>query len=241
MTWEEIRDNLQKGNDSIIFGFGSIEQHGLHLPICTDTIIAEKICELVAENLDNILISPALRIGFSDHHMALSGTISISKPVLENYLIDYCNSLLHHGFKNIFILTTHGGNFSVVDNVEEHFASLEGAQVKSCIKGQRLIHVLHDAATSLNIPLESAGAHAGELETSILLYLFDNIVRTDKLTKGFVGDYDAAKKDSKDGDITKMSELGVIGDSTIATKEHGKEYVEKLVEAIINNIERMRN
>lgn len=240
MTWSEIRDALDNGIDTVLIGFGSTEQHGPHLPISTDAITATKLCQLSAEKLGDVLVAPTIHIGSSKNHMVLPGTIDIDTGLLEKYLMDYCMCLIHHGFKNIFIVPTHGGNFQTVEKVEENMLGEKRAQVKACYKGKDFVDLMRKSSAELNIPGEIAGTHSGEQETSIMMYLCEDLVREDKLQKGFVGDYDKERYKVLESGMTALSANGIIGDATRASRDRGKIYVDNLVEFIIDNVKRYR-
>ncbi len=240
MTWIEIKEAFDNGVDTVLVGFGSIEQHGPHLPISTDAITATKLCQKVAEKFGDVLVAPTINIGSSKNHMVLPGTIDIDTGLLEKYLMDYCMCLVHHGFKNIFIIPTHGGNFQIAEKVEENMLNETRAQVKACYKGADFVRLMRKTSAELNIPGEIAGTHSGEQETSIMMYLCEEFVRKDMLQRGFVGDYDKERYKVLESGMTALSANGIIGDATRASRDRGKIYVDSLVDFIIDNIKRYR-
>ena len=115
MTWPEISKAIEKGFETVIVMLSSVEQHGPHLPINTDSIIADELALRVARRLGKTLIAPTIRPGCSDHHLCLPGTISLRHQVLLDILRDYCSSLARHGFRKIILISSHGGNFSPLE------------------------------------------------------------------------------------------------------------------------------
>lgn len=114
MTWPMVKRALEEGYKTVIVPVGSIEQHGPHLPIGTDAYFGDCLGLRVAEKLGKTLVAPTLRPGCSEYHMDFPGTITLSTETLMHVLRDVCVSLDRHGFENILLLPTHGGNFAPV-------------------------------------------------------------------------------------------------------------------------------
>src|SRR6478672_4945148 len=95
----------------VVLPLGSLEQHGHHLPLLTDSLIGGEVARRAEALLgDTALFLPILWVGASDHHRAFSGTVSISNAVYVDVLIDMLESLIGSGFRRIFLLNAHGGN-----------------------------------------------------------------------------------------------------------------------------------
>jgi creatinine amidohydrolase len=90
MTWLEVKQALEQGYRCIIFALGSIEQHGPHLPLVTDTLIGDALAVRVAEKLGRALVAPTIRPGCSEHHMSFAGSLSISNELLAALTRAYC-------------------------------------------------------------------------------------------------------------------------------------------------------
>jgi creatinine amidohydrolase len=110
MTWRMVEEAIDQGYRTVIMAVGSIEQHGHHLPLSTDEHLGDCLSEKLAEKLGDALIAPTIRPGCSSHHLPFSGTMSVRHETLIEYLKDICRSLDHHGFDNIVIIPSHGGN-----------------------------------------------------------------------------------------------------------------------------------
>jgi creatinine amidohydrolase len=109
-NWTEIEDLTGR---VVVLPLGSLEQHGHHLPLLTDTMIGTEIARRAEVELgDAALFLPPLWVGASDHHRAFSGTVSISNSVYVDVLIDILESLIAGGFRRIFLLNAHGGNIT---------------------------------------------------------------------------------------------------------------------------------
>lgn len=108
MTWPEVKEALKETN-VVIIPVGSIEQHGLHLPLETDYIQAVELAKRIAEKA-GALVAPVILCGHSQHHMGFPGTISLKPETLVQVIFEACQSLGRHGFNKIVLLSTHGGN-----------------------------------------------------------------------------------------------------------------------------------
>ena len=105
MKWEEVRDHLQK-DDVVIIPVGSTEQHGTHLPLGTDSMVAIALAEDAAKEA-GALVAPPIWFGWSPHHMAYPGTITIRPETLIELIMDVCRSLIYHGFHRVIVLNGH--------------------------------------------------------------------------------------------------------------------------------------
>lgn len=109
-NWTDIKGLTEK---VVVLPLGSLEQHGHHLPLLTDSMIGMEIAKRAeAELRDEALFLPMLWVGASDHHKAFPGTVSISNTVYVEVLIDMLESLIAGGFRRIFLLNSHGGNIT---------------------------------------------------------------------------------------------------------------------------------
>ncbi len=115
MTWPDVKAEMEKGCRTVIVCFGSHEQHGPHLPLGTDAFLGDSIGEGLAERLDAFL-APVFRVGCSEHHMGFPGTITLSSETFQKLVGEATQSLSRHGFEEIILIPTHGGNFKPMEN-----------------------------------------------------------------------------------------------------------------------------
>jgi creatinine amidohydrolase len=109
-NWNDIQGRADR---IVVLPLGSLEQHGHHLPLLTDSMIGTEIARRAeAELRDEALFLPLLWVGASDHHRAFPGTVSVSNSVYVDLLIDMLESLVASGFRRIFVLNSHGGNIT---------------------------------------------------------------------------------------------------------------------------------
>ena len=190
-TWKEIRDS---GVDVAIVPFGSIEQHGHHLPLGTDWMIAAEGAKRLAQEL-NAFVLPAMAYGNSREHMAFPGTITLRPSTLAAVLEDVVESLRHHGFRKIVVLSSHGGNWILKPTVRELNYKYPDISI---VWASGVVPERGDKP-----PVE---IHAGKGETSAMLHIRPDLVKDENRgldSPGFVGqefnDYVGYDKTTKTG------------------------------------------
>ncbi|MFQ6014283.1 MAG: creatininase family protein [Anaerolineae bacterium] len=236
MTWPQIKKAIEDGYVSIIVPIGSIEQHGLHLPTGTDTFIGYNLAVRIAEKLGKALVAPTIRPGCSDHHMNFAGTISISSALLGELVGAYCRSLIQHGFKNILLLPTHGGNFSTVARITPQLDEELPGRIAGFADLKEFTRVQDAILAPYGITPAQGGAHAGRAETSWMLGYRGDLVDLDRAEAGFLGDFEAEMekiKPSEGGFAMRMeqfSAIGVLGDPVGSQAEIGRELLEGMAE-----------
>src|SRR2546421_12694545 len=97
LAWPEVRDYLEK-NDTILIPVGAIEQHGMHLPLQTDSAAAIDVALSVSQET-GVLVCPPLWFGWSHHHMGYPGTIALRPASFLRLLADVGQGLSYHGFR----------------------------------------------------------------------------------------------------------------------------------------------
>ncbi len=244
MTSPEIADAIVEGYDTVVFGIGSIEQHGPSLPILTDSAIGTKLAHLVAQRLGNALKGPTIMMGCSDPHMGFAGTISLRKETLQSIILDYCTSLVQHGFRRIIILPTHGGNFGPLEDIKEELDKIKpGVQIFAFTDLHEYLAILHKTSEKLGVSKEESGAHAGEFEVSQMLVAREDLVRKNKISEatGYLGEFTQKEVEVIwEQGMEGLSPIGVIGAARKASREHGEIYFKELVSAMIEFISRLK-
>jgi creatinine amidohydrolase len=148
-----------------VFGIGAIEQHGRHLPIGTDLTVVSEICRRVTEELDAFLI-PAIPFSMSECHGTMGGTVWLKPTTLAAVLRDVALSLNEQGFRGLLVINGHGGNFILEPVIQEINKELSSFAVVMPVDAWA-------APWDGEAIFESKGddIHAGEMETSIQLFL----------------------------------------------------------------------
>jgi creatinine amidohydrolase len=237
MSWVDIQKALDRGSSTVVFAVGSNEQHGPHLPTSTDSLIGEALANKVAGKLGNALQAPSINVGCSEHHMALPGTISLKPETLKDLIRDYCVSLAKHGFKNIIILPSHGGNFDAVrEVVNELNQSLEEVNVVAYTDLKGLLRFLAEFSSKHGISANESGGHAGESETSMVLAIRKDLVDMEHAEEGFMGSVEDKIDLVWSQGIKALAKNGVIGDPRKAEVGKGEEYLELWAEKMVDFI-----
>jgi len=228
LTWEDIRQEIKTGRDTVVVPFGSTEQHGRHLPLGTDAVLGDEIGWGLAERLGAFL-APTVRFGCSAHHLAFTGTISLGEKTFRRIVADVVASLSRHGFRRIVLLPTHGGNFKPMAAAVAEIEPVKGVQVLAFTDLRGLVSAAANSSRFFGVDASKSGAHSGEWETSLMLAIRPEQVKMDRAAEGFVGELSEIMSKVFDG-IQNLDQNGVLGDPRPATAEAGKKYLEDIIE-----------
>lgn len=171
MNCKEVEAYLEK-SDTVLIPVGSIENHGLHMPLGTDAMIPEHIAKLVDER-SHVLIAPALNYGATDALSGFTGTVSIGTEGLIILLRAVCDQLYRYGFRHFLILNGHGGNNAAIQEVGMHLYR----------KGACLA-MLNWWLMAGEINSEWAGGHGGGEETAAIMAVDPSLIKKEYLHLG---------------------------------------------------------
>jgi creatinine amidohydrolase len=255
LTYVDIREYL-KEKDTILVPMASLEQHGPHLPLYTDTITAVEVSKRVAEMIA-VLHSPPVWMGYSPQHMYAPGsgrgTITVRSSTLLNLIHDVARSLIHHGFNRIIFINGHGSNVKVIDPVLRKLRYETGALI-GFVKPYMENYVGILKGLMENPPDETPGWHSSELETSQDLAWNAKLVRMERadFTRAHIPDFLPKTFAKKDGmpdvefddykyftfpmDHHEFIESGTIGNPMRATAEKGEEAFRRLSEHVARGV-----
>ncbi len=243
LTWPEIKEAMGSGFDTVVIYAASIEQHGPGLPECTDTVLGYFEAEDLARRLGHALAAPVIRPGLSAHHMSFPGSLTLRPEVFRGILEDYISAYVRHGFRNIVLCSSHGGNFRILEETAEKEASkYPGVKIVTGISLDELDDMLAEMDRLEGLPPGTCGGHACDWETSIMAMIDEDYVRYDKLQQGYVGTLKGELLDRFfNQGVASVSPIGVMGDPTGADKERGRRYFEILQEKQAECIRRKLN
>lgn len=126
MTWPEVEEALRK-TDVVIIPIGSTEQHGLHLPLGSDTMQGDDLAKRVVFKLSKeditVVAAPSIPFGISEHHMRFPGSITLTTKTLIAVIREVCHSLYRHGFRKFVLLLSHGGNLKTLNLAAQTLAT----------------------------------------------------------------------------------------------------------------------
>lgn len=218
MSWGQLRDRTwtevtTDRRPFLLVPIGSCEQHGPHLPLDTDTRIAEAIAGRVADGAPGLVVGPSVNFGASGEHAGFAGTLSIGSAVLHDVLVELGRSADH--FRAVVFVNGHGGN---IDAVRSSVALLQG-------EGRNI------DAWSPSIP--DGDAHAGFTETSLLLAIDPDCVHIDRLECGTTAPLSDLLPDLRVGGIRSVSTNGILGDPRAANAADGMDLFDSLAAQLL--------
>ena len=253
---EMIKDEIGEAAEQervAVLPAATYEDHGPHLPVDTDVLLAGEISErAVARVPSEAVLVPAVPHGYSPHHMDFYGALTIGWDTFIKYVRDVCCSLAHHGFQRILIVNGHGSNASPLDmaarltNVE-----YQGNTLCASVSHWDLRRV-KEVSREVRDSDFNGVAHAGEYETALYLALKPELVDMSKavdertpmppsfsidLIEGTHPEGSAGRLWPYWSSITKS---GVMGDATKATPEKGRIFLDAAVDGLVDLIRELK-
>lgn len=240
LSWEDVKQKTIASQGTIILPIGSTEQHGTHLPVGTDTMVATAIAEAAATKA-GVLVAPPLWFGWSPHHLVLPGTISIRAEVLIEVAYDMIESLFTHGFDKFILLNGHR-----IVNVAWMQIAGERAKRKLGVK----VAIFDPAYMSKEFTADTDWGevgHAEEIEGSHMWYCYPDLVKMDRaqdnphrhnpiyhVDPGYSGDTLCYVPSSR-AEMEKLAKQsgGASGSATRASQALGQKYHEHLVDRLV--------
>lgn len=247
MKWENLNTCELEAIDRkipVILNIAAIEQHGPHLPVSTDAAIGEYWLSELDNRLKNkVLTLPSVKIGCSEHHMDFAGSLTVSHETFLAYVIEIAQSVLNHGFENLIILNSHGGNAAIGKVIAEKLGHRNpNARILFTswwrIGSEQLKSLCDSGALGIG--------HACEFETSLMLVIAPEHVKVDNIPKGlhFVRTgkrFDAGLMGGNSVDyIRSMKAIsggnGIVGNASRASHQKGREIIDLVIENLCDLI-----
>lgn len=221
---EQFDPDLRRKIKSIkaaIIPIGSIEQHGPHLPVSTDTDIVSEICKRIAKNSKYILL-PSISYGVSFEHSPFFN-ISLKNSTLRTLIKNICQSLKENKINNVFIINGHHGNQSALKGLDNELSNS-----KFKVFEFSYWHFMNRRFD-----------HAGYVETSLMLAISKN-VRMNLARKGFIEEGLDEKEIKKIGkkaskSFISVTKNGIWGDPRTASKADGIKILDEIVTKLEKN------
>ena len=243
LTWKQAKKTLQETSTAII-PVGSNEQHGPHLPVGTDWIVANEIATRLSDRTKAIVL-PVIPYGYAEYHMDFPGTIYLDKETLFILLMNICRSLNKWGISRILFVNGHGGNMDTLHTVSMKIRKKYGILAAAAQWWEMLPPRIDGQITE---------THGGPAETAIVRAIKPNLVDMDaafvskvkSLTKkietvsivqskfedGLIRIYYRVGDVSEAGSMTELEDATDVRDFSTATPERGKEFLEKVVDQL---------
>ncbi len=213
LTWPEVAGRA--ATTVLAVPVGSTEQHGPHLPLSTDTTVAQVLAGRLAAERPDVIVAPALPYGASGEHAGFPGTLSIGTDALEAVLIELARSA--DCFAGVVFVSAHGGNAEALGKAVNRLNS-EGRPVRAWG------------------PRQATDAHAGHTETSVLLAVAPGSVRTARAEAGNRAPLATLMPTLRRDGVAAVSPNGVLGDPAGATAAAGdaqlQEWAADLIESL---------
>ena len=233
MTLEEF-GRFVKESDVAIFPVGATEAYGHHLPMGSDWMVTYEIAERAAKKA-NCFVAPPITYGFSEDLMCYTGTLTVSTMSLISIYRDVVQSLHRQGINKILFLCGHVGNIGAIDQVACEAMQEYGMECAH-IDWWRFIYNINRELMESDFPQ----GHAAEVGTSILKYLFPELVVEEKMLK--------KEKEAKEEIpnlyvyeyFTADTETSVLGDPFAGSADKGEKMVARAVDTIVGFLEKWK-
>ncbi|NOZ25860.1 MAG: creatininase family protein [Nitrospirae bacterium] len=229
ITMEEFREGLSK-TKTLIIPFGTVEEHGSHLPLGTDTMIAVEVLRLLQERR-SVFVAPPLHYGVCTSTRLHPGTISITPETLRRLTLDIVRDSFRKGIRNFMLVSGHGGGLhmnALKEVAEVLVEELEGVRIAVVSPYELLWKELSEIAETEN------DSHAGEIETSVMLAIRPELVKGRSSEE-----YPSFPKPMVVKDKLKYWPGGVWGNPGKASSEKGQRVIELILEKIAGILDRL--
>ncbi len=222
MTWSEVADAIKQTPFLLIPLGARLKEHGFHLPLNTDYLIAKYFAERVVKSIP-MLVSSVIEISYYPAFTEYSGSEHIPFETAVDLVYQKCKSHYKHGISHIYILNTGFSTLKVLKKVAEYFG-----QDKSFFSYSNFSYYAQDP-TIKNLEQQKQGSHADELETSMMLYIQPELVKMDRAINA--ENLEITRNGSfltPNNKLAKgiFSPSGAWGNPLLATPEKGKTIVE---------------
>lgn len=239
MTSPQI-DALDRDRTVLVLPIGSVEQHGNHMPLGTDTMLSEGLCLTAAERLaPHVLVLPPPWYGYSPHHMQFAGSITLRAETLMALGADIVGSVVKHGFRRIVLVNGHGGNANLIGMMATSLGHEHRGMAR--IAGLTYFQLAAAEIASLRKSRKGGMGHAGEFETAMMQHLRPGLVRIDEAasiypvtgTPYLSTDLVEGSRVSTYLDFADLSPTGTLGDPSLASAEQGERFFAACTETLV--------
>jgi mycofactocin precursor peptide peptidase len=219
-TWPDAARHAQAGW-ILLIPLGSTEQHGPHLPLTTDTDIAQAVAEAAAARRGHVVVAPALSYGSSGEHQGFAGTLSIGQEAIELVLVELGRSA-SIDFAHTVVVSAHGGNALPLKRAIERLGA-EGHPVEAWT------------------PRWRGDLHAGRTETSLMLAIAPERVAMSVAEPGDRRTAATLLPLLRDKGVRAVSANGVLGDPSGAGAEEGRRLLSEAADDLVRTLDLRSN
>jgi creatinine amidohydrolase len=228
MRWEELSvaeiETLDREATVLLLPLGSVEQHGRHLPVGTDSILAAAVSREAAKLIPRrVVVLPPPWYGLSQHHMRFAGTVTLRAETMMGLVEDIAQSVVAHGFRRLVLVNGHGGNAGLVDVVSAKLGHQYYGRAR--VAGLTYFQLARETAM-----MQYVRPDLVDMKRATVTYpnTGSAYVSTDLLIGSRVRTYN---------DFGDLSESGILGDPSLASPEAGARFHEAVVEELVRFIE----
>jgi creatinine amidohydrolase len=235
----------------ILLPIGTVEQHGPHLPNNADNMVASFVATRAAEQT-NALVAPNINYGVSPYFLAFPGTISVRPDTLAQIVREVCQSLIEQGLSRIIFVNNHGGNEAALEQVARELKTQYGVLIGNIYPWGLGYQLMRDTYEDV----AAAYGHGAEPETSAMMAMFPEdyvaeLQESGVLQPAYGWTATGYNKVEVEGqpvpatlylDSDELTTNGVTGDGSVATRERGEIWIERVVGfavAFINQYDRL--
>jgi creatinine amidohydrolase len=232
VTWVEAETLLTPTTVVVIALGAAAKEHGPHLLLGNDFLLAEYLARRIAERAD-VVIAPTMNYGFYPAFVEYPGSTSLRLPTARDMIVDVCRGLARFGPRRFYIINT---GVSPLKALEPAAAAL--AREGLLLRYTDILRITEPIERSVSE--QEKGSHADEIETSMMLYIAPETVDMRKAARDYGVEHGPGPLTRDPKGKGTYSPTGIYGDATLASREKGKKVTEALIEGILAEIESTR-
>lgn len=238
LRWPELKE-LAHEKTIIVVPVASIEQHGPHLPVVTDTMLAREVARRAAEvsvKTTPTLVTECIWTGLSEHHMAFGGTLTLDFPSFLQVIGGVVRSLHRHGFRKICLLNAHGGNVAALQTVVEELTRELGLKLICAT-----YWTLGAKELAPHLERQKGIRHACEAETSMMMSIAPDLVDASRFEEAACPDPRDVDEATNDHSYRWVSfadktSSGALGDPRVASAAKGEILLSTAAQCVANKL-----
>jgi creatinine amidohydrolase len=230
LTWQQAEKALTRQTVVVIPLGAGAKEHGPHLKLSNDFIMAEYLKRRVVESAD-VVVAPTVNYSFYPAFLSYPGSTSLISETARDMIVQICRTLAAYGPRKFYVLNT-GISTLVPLRKAAAILSIDSITMRFADLGVLLADV------EKQVSKQEGGTHADEIETSMMLYMAPATVDMSKAVKDFHPSRGRLVRDSTQAGT--YSATGIWGDPTLATREKGEKVTEALVAGILRDIQQLR-
>jgi len=234
MTFPELAE-VSRSETVVVVPIAACEQHSLHLATFTDTILVTGVADGVEARLrESVLVLPTLWLGASHHHLRFGATLSIDADTHATLLAELLQPILEEDYSRVLILNGHGGN---IDTMQVALRMLQPHYPETILAAASYWDLAAPELAALAEGPRKSMGHACEFETSMMMHLRPDLVRTDRISN------DPEKSDPVlrglylCEDMHQRTDHGCVGYPELASAEKGKRFLDAAIARTVEVIE----